>query len=148
MKTQIKLLFLFLTISLSMIANESMAFGKKSKSKQKVNGQIETMTFGGKHKGHKVSNGSWTVRCKGNTQTCFTVTAHEGYTEVEFGNGDIYQLVPPPAANPTNGTELDPWGNVCDTYTIQFIAGALQHWNTSTGNWDVMGNCNVWIAED
>jgi len=147
MKKQIKLLFLLLTIGFSMFSEESMAFGRKSKSKPKVNGEIESMSIGGKHKGHSVSNGSWKIRCRGNTQTCYTITAYTDHTEIEFGNGDRYILTPPPVANPTQGTEVDPWGNICDTYTMQIVSGTLTHWNTATGTWDVQGNCNVWIAD-
>ncbi len=123
--------------------------GKNSQPdcKGKGEGEIESMSFGGRFRGISVSKSSWRVRCRGFWGTCFTITAHDGYTEVLMGNGDMYILEPPPVPNPTQGTELDPVeGGLTDTYALEISIEDVTKWNPITLNWDPATECNIWIV--
>ena len=110
---------------------------------------VNEITISGKYRGrYHNANGSVKIRCRGNNNWCFKISADDDMEVLEFPNGDYLRRLPPVNGGSSTGNELDPYYlDIIDTYTYQSVE-PWEKWNSSTNYWEELGLEDFWIIEN
>jgi hypothetical protein len=107
--------------------------------------KVAVINILGKYRGYRTtSSGSLRIRCKGNTNTCYIITANNGQEELHFPNGTKLQTVSPGTSSVIQVGEIDPFDlSIIDVYD-HFFAGGWNIWDTATDKWILVSEADYW----